>query len=183
MILLLVTIAQQGLSIPDPRVTASPDVECTPDSDTEGRWVSFLPIGTQGGSAGSKIDVEAHPDIRRRQGSASITTPATTASTMDSYTTDAYEAPPSLAPARSDLLSSLSSLDSSLDAQVNSVISQMTTAQCVGVPDINGSAVTLCGPTVASAPPGSSSRTDNAAARGTAAAGGLLFGIVGAFLL
>lgn len=174
--LLLMTLAQLGLALPElfqPQVTATPASE----ADRARRWVSFPPDGQNNGPAVFQAHDDAHPDIRRRQGSASITTPATSASD------EAYEAPPSLAPARSDLAESLSSLDSSLDSQVSSVIQEMTTGQCVGVPDVNGTPVTLCGPTAASASPMPGSSETNAAAAGKAIGGRLAFGIAGALLL
>jgi hypothetical protein len=159
------------------------------------RWVSFPPEGQHGGPIAFEARDDAHPDIRRRQGSVSITTSAPTATGQASsgttlapnaagdYGYDGYDAPPSLAPAESNLLSYLSSLDSSLDSQVNSVIQEMTTGTCVGVPDVNGTLVTLCGPTAASAPPTSTSNTKNSAATGKGIAGGLMLGLTGAIVL
>lgn len=148
------------------------------------RWVSLPTDLDKDGSkhsAGFLALADERTSVRRRQNAASITTPALSSPTA-SYD-DSYEAPPSLAPVRSDLEQSLSSLDSSLDSQISSVIQEMTTAQCVGVPDVNGTPVTLCGPTAANASPAAATSTDIAAAKGKGLAGGLILGLAGAFVV
>jgi hypothetical protein len=178
--IVLLALAQQGLSLPEantPQVTGSPALDIDSPPSPLRPWVSFSPDGPDNGPAIFQAHDNNHPDIRRRQGSASITTPAY------GTTTEAYEAPPSLAPARSDLAESLSSLDSSLNSQVSSVIQEMTTGQCIGVPDVNGTPVTWCGPTAASASPTPSSSENKAAAGARGLGGGIAWGIAGALLL
>jgi hypothetical protein len=58
---------------------------------------------------------------------------------------------PTLPGFNSELLASLSSIDSSINQQVSSAIAGMSSAPCIGVPDISGTPVTLCGPTAESA--------------------------------
>lgn len=93
----------------------------------------------------------AHEGLRVRQQVSS----SSTASAVTTGAADGVEDYPTLAAANSDLLASISALDASINAQVSSAMQEMTTGVCVGVPDISGTPVTLCGPTAASAAPGS----------------------------
>jgi hypothetical protein len=90
---------------------------------------------------------------------------------------------PTLPPINSDFLASLSSIDSSINLQVSSAIAGMTT-NCVGVPDISGTPVTLCGPTAESATGTlKSSGLAVAGARATLEAVAVAVGIVGGLVV
>jgi hypothetical protein len=91
---------------------------------------------------------------------------------------------PTLPDFNSELLPSLSSIDSSINQQVSSAIADMSTAPCIGIPDISGTPVTLCGPTAESATgTAKSSGLAVAGARATLEAVAVAIGLVGGLVM